>query len=187
MRAAGAAGRPRKAWAWGGRRASAGRSAPPGSRAVPAPGRRHGRRAGRAAGCGGRGRGPGGTAGEPGPHGALGEHLAALQEGRRERAPAQGPQGGQVVRAGVVTGRQGVLEQLQIAGGGAGKGVAVAGEIGEQEGPQPTRLADRLVHGAREPQAVLDVLVGQGRGVEGDGEGTSEHPQLVRAERHAAS
>ncbi|GFN04849.1 hypothetical protein Smic_34050 [Streptomyces microflavus] len=169
-----------------GERPGAGRGRP-GPWGVPVPGRPPGRRAGRAAGCGAGGHQGGGAAGEPGPYGALGEDLAALQEGRGERFPAQGAQGRQIVGAGVVSGRQGVLEELQIAGDGAGKGGAVAGEVGEEERSQPARLPDRLVHGAREPQAVLDILVGQGHGVEGDGEGTSEHPQLVRAERHAAS
>lgn len=100
---------------------------------------------------------------------------------------AQRPQCGEVVGAGVVSARQSVLEQFQVAADGAGEGVAVADEVGEEERAQPSRLADRLVHGAYQPQAVLDVLVRQGHGVEGDGEGASEHTQLVRAERHAAA
>lgn len=98
-----------------------------------------------------------------------------------------GAQCGQVLGEGVVAGGQGVLEQLQIAGGGAGEGVSVAGEVGEEERAQTSRLAGRLVDGARKPQAVLDILVGQGSRVEGVGEGASEHTQLVRAERHTAA
>lgn len=137
-----------------------------------------------ARGGGRRGYGP---AGEPGPYRPFGEHLAALQERCGDRSAALEAQCGQILRAGVVTCGQGVLEQFQIAGGGAGKGVSVADEVGEEERAQPSRLAGHLVDGARKPQAVLDIVVGQGRGVEGVGEGASEHSQLVRAERHTAA
>lgn len=113
--------------------------------------------------------------------------MAAFQERCGNRSAPLGAQGRQILRARVVSGGQGILEQLQIAGDRAWQGVAVADEVGEEERAQPSRLPDRLVQGAREPQAVLDVLVGQGRGAEGVGEGASEHTQLVRAERHTAA
>lgn len=189
-RDAGGAGRPRTAWAWAahpgprdgrargprrgpgplrllGRRQPAGQGQQPAAR----PGRRQ------------RDRAPG----ETGPHRTLGEHLAALQQSRRDRPGTQGAQGREVVGAGVVTRREGVLEEFQISGEGAGERVAVAGEIGEEEGAQPSRLAHHLVHRACQAQTVLDILFRQGRGVEGVGESTSEHPELVRAERHAAA
>lgn len=110
-----------------------------------------------------------------------------MQHSGTGRGTAQGAQRGQILRAGVVPGGQGVLEQLQIAGGGARERFAVAGEIGMEERSQPAGLADRLVQGIGQTQTVLDVLVGERGRVEGDGEGTSEHTQLVCAERHSAA
>jgi hypothetical protein len=76
---------------------------------------------------------------------------------------------------------------LALPGGRAGQGVAVAGEVGDEERTQPACLADRLVDGVGQAQTFPDIVVGQGDGVKGDGEGASEHTQLVRTERHAAT
>jgi hypothetical protein len=127
------------------------------------------------------------AAGEPLAHRLLRQALTAPQHGRGGRIAAQGAQGRQIVRTGVVTGGEGVLEALQVAGGRTGQGVAVAGEVGDEERAQPACLADRLVDGVGQAQTFPDVVVGQGDGVKGDGEGASEHTQLVRTERHAAT
>ena len=47
-------------------------------------------------------------------------------------------------------------------------------------------LSHGFVEGVGQAQALPDVLVGEGNGMEGGGEGASEHTQLVSAERHAA-
>jgi hypothetical protein len=147
-------------------------------------------REGREAGAGGRdGRGgrTGRTARETGPYVLLGEHLASLQEERRDRIAPQGAQGGEVVGLGPVAGGQRLLEEGEVAGGGSGQRGAVAAEVGHQEGPQPGPLAHRLVERLGEPKTVLDLLGRGGAGVEGEGEGAAEHTQLLHAERHAAA
>lgn len=109
------------------------------------------------------------------------------QQGGGGGVAAQGAQGGQIVRLGPVSGTQRLLQEREIAGGGSGEGGAVAAEVGHQKGAQPGALARRLVEGGGEAQAVLDV-VGRGRaGVQGEGEGTAEHAQLLRTERQAAA
>lgn len=128
-----------------------------------------------------------GGAREAGPHVAFGQHLAADQQRRRDRVAAQRPQRGEVVRLGPVPGAQRLLQEGEVAGGGAGQRGAVPGEVGHQEGAQPGTLAHRLVEGFGEAVAVLDVL-GRGRGgVKGEGESAAEHTQLLRTERHAAA
>ena len=119
--------------------------------------------------------------------GLLGERLAALAARptptglpRRARSAARSSGPGRSRRPG----RPGAAPDSRR---GAGQRVAVAAEVGEEEGAQPAGLADRLVHGLGQAQTGLDVLVGERGGVEGDGEGASEHTQLVCAERHAAA
>lgn len=134
----------------------------------------------------------------------LGQPLAVAQQGgaavplgRAGAVRVQRPQGGEIVGAGDVAGRQRFPEPVEVAGGRAGQGFAVAGEVGEEEGAQPAAFADRLVHRRGQPEVFLDVLRqlraegaergGEGRRLEGMGEGATEHTQLIGAERHAAA
>ncbi|MFI1430692.1 hypothetical protein [Streptomyces lydicus] len=122
---------------------------------------------------------------------------AAFVLGGSDVPGAQGAQGREVVGAGYVSGRQCLLQLREVAGGRAGEGFAVAGEVGEQEGAQPAAFVDRLVDGLGQPEVFLDVLRpfraeggergGVVRRLEGMGEGATEHTQLIGAERHAAA
>src|SRR5690606_28321305 len=56
-----------------------------------------------------------------------------------------------------------------------------------QEGAQPRALPGRLVDRVGEAEAVLDVVGRGGGGVQGEGEGATEHAQLLRTERQTAA
>ncbi|CAM5665848.1 hypothetical protein SVIOM74S_04599 [Streptomyces violarus] len=115
------------------------------------------------------------------------EPVAAVQEGGGGGVAAQRAQGGEVVGAGAVSGTQCLVQEREVAGGGAGEGGAVPAEVGHEEGTQPGPLPHRLVERLCEAEAVLDV-VGRGGGrVKGEGESAAEHTQLLHAERHAAA
>ncbi len=70
--------------------------------------------------------------GEPDGGGRRGR--AAGQQRGRGGVAAQGAEGGEVVRVGAVAGAQGLVQQCEVAAGGAGEGGAVPGEVGHQEG-----------------------------------------------------
>lgn len=86
-----------------------------------------------------------------------------------------------------VAGAERLFQEGEVTAGGARQGSAVAGEVGQQEGPEPGSLAGRLVDGLGETEAFLDVVGRGGAGVQGEGESATEHTQLLRTERHAAA
>src|SRR5690606_36928171 len=100
---------------------------------------------------------------------------------------AQRAQGGEVVRAGAVTGAQRLLQEREVPGGRAGQGGAVAAEGGHQEGAQPRALPGRLRDRVGEAEAVLAVVGRGGGGASGEREGATEHAQLLRTERQTAA
>ncbi len=123
-----------------------------------------------AGGGDGRGGAGGRTAGEARADVLFGECEAAVQEDGGGGVAAQRPQRGEVVDVRAVPGAERLLQEREVAGGGAGQGGAVPGEVGDQEGAQPDSLAYRLVEGFGEPETVLDVLGRGGAGLEGEGE-----------------
>lgn len=86
-----------------------------------------------------------------------------------------------------MAGAQRLVQEREVAGGGAGEGGAVPGQVGQQEGAQPGALPHRLVERVCEVEAVLGLLGRDRAGVQGEGEGSPEHAKLLSTERHAAA